>query len=78
VNAALDTAACQTEGLSKGLTEGRAEGEVRALLAILDARGISVPHDAHTRITGCADLDQLETWIRRAITATTIKDLFVD
>jgi hypothetical protein len=68
----------QTEGLTKGLTEGRAEGEVRALLAILNARCILVPDEASTRITGCADLDQLETWIRRAATATTIQDLFID
>jgi hypothetical protein len=68
----------QTEGRAEGLTEGRAEGEVRALLAILNTRGIPVPEDARTRITGCADVDQLEAWIRRAITATTIQDLFVD
>jgi hypothetical protein len=60
------------------LAEGRAEGEVRALLAILNTRGIPVPEDARARITGCTDLDQLDTLIRRAITATTIQDLFVD
>jgi hypothetical protein len=64
----------QTEGRAEGLTEG----EVRALLAILNARGIPVPGDAHTRITDCTDLDQLEMWIRRAITVTTIQDLFID
>lgn len=62
----------------QGLTEGRAEGEIRALLAILNARGIHVSENAHTRITGCTDLDQLDTMIRRAVTATTIQDLFVD
>jgi hypothetical protein len=67
-----------TEGRAEGLTEGRAEGEVRALLAILNARGIPVPDDTRIRITGCTDLDQLETWIRRAATATTIQSLFVD
>jgi hypothetical protein len=51
---------------------------VRALLAILNARGIPVPDDARARITGCTDLDQLETWVRRAATATTIQDLFID
>jgi hypothetical protein len=68
----------QTEGRAEGITEGRAEGEVRALLAILDARGIPVPDDTRTRITACTDLGQLETWIRRAVTATTIQNLFVD
>jgi hypothetical protein len=62
----------------QGQTEGRAEGEVRALLAILNTRGIPVPEDARTRITGCTDFDQIEAWIRRAITVTTIQDLFAD
>jgi hypothetical protein len=57
------------------LAEGRAEGEARALLAILNARGIPVPDDIHTRITTCTDLDQLDTWIRRASTATIIHDI---
>jgi hypothetical protein len=62
----------------QGLTEGRAEGEVRALLAILKARGIPVSEEARTRITGCTDLDQLDILIRRAATAATIQDLFID
>jgi flagellar biosynthesis/type III secretory pathway protein FliH len=68
----------RAEGLTEGLTEGRAEGEVRALLAILNARGIPVSDAAHTRITSCTDLDQLDVWVRRAITAPTIQDLFND
>jgi len=51
---------------------------VRALLSILDARGIPVPDGVHNRITSCTDLDQLDTWVRRAITATTVDDLFRD
>jgi hypothetical protein len=62
----------------QGQTEGRAEGRAEALLAILNARGITVPDDARTRISGCTDFDQLDTWVRRAATATTIHDLFVD
>lgn len=57
--------------------QGRAEGEAGAVLAVLDARGISIPDEARTRIAGCADLDQLDAWIRRAATADTVNDLFV-
>jgi hypothetical protein len=46
------------------------------LLAVLAARGIEVPDDVQARITGCTDLEQLETWIRRAATADSVQDLF--
>lgn len=58
------------------IAQGRAEGEARAILGVLDARGIHVPDDANARITACTDLDQLNIWVRRAATAATIDDLF--
>lgn len=65
------------QGRAEGLAEGLAEGEARALLAVLDARGIDVPDVARTRITGCTDHDQLDTWLRRAATAESVDELFV-
>jgi hypothetical protein len=59
----------------QGEAQGEAKGEAKAVLAILDARGIAVPDDVRTRITGCTDLDQLDTWVRRAATADKIQDL---
>ena len=60
----------------QGREEGRAEGEAKALLGFLGARGIVVPDDARERIMRCTDLDQLETWVRRAVTVSTVEDLF--
>jgi len=60
----------------QGRAEGEAKGEAKAVLAVLDARGIDVPDDVRTRITGCSDLDQLDAWVRRAATADSVKDLF--
>jgi hypothetical protein len=56
--------------------EGRAEGEARMLLKMLDRRGIDVPDHIRTRISECTDLDQLDTWADRVLTAATIRDLF--
>ena len=53
-----------------------AEGEAVALLTVLEARGIDVPDDARRRITECTDLEQLNLWIRRAVSAQSIDDLF--
>lgn len=65
-----------TQGKTEGKAEGKAEGEASAVLAFLEARGIEVPGSARARIGECRDLDQLDTWVRRAATAHTIDDLF--
>jgi hypothetical protein len=60
----------------QGEAKGEAKGEARAVLAFLDARGIEVPDELRERIVGCTDLEQLDTWVRRAATASTAQDLF--
>lgn len=60
----------------QGLTEGEARGEVKALLTVLSARGFDVPDEVRARVTGCADVDQLDKWISRAATATSIDEVF--
>ncbi|MGQ0573274.1 MAG: hypothetical protein ACT4RN_03605 [Pseudonocardia sp.] len=66
----------QSDFARRYFSQGKAEGEARAVLAVLAARKIDVPEDAHRRISECTDLDQLDTWVRRAVTATTIDELF--
>ncbi|MGI9000629.1 MAG: hypothetical protein ACR2GH_03075, partial [Pseudonocardia sp.] len=66
----------EAAGKDEGKAEGEAVGEARAVLAVLDARGIDVPPDARARIAECSDLDQLDVWVRRAVTAETVHDLF--
>ena len=55
---------------------GEASGEARAVLAVLDARGIEVPAEVREEIASCTDLDQLDEWIRRAATASKVHELF--
>jgi hypothetical protein len=57
--------------------KGRAEGEADAVLEVLDARGLDVTEDVRERVTGCTDIDQLRTWLRRAATARSIDEVFV-
>lgn len=56
---------------------GRLEGEARAVLKFLEARGIDVPAAPYERILDCKDSDTLDTWLIRATTITTIDELFV-
>jgi hypothetical protein len=61
---------------SLGRAEGRAEGEARAILAVLEARGLSPSTEQRARVLACADLDELERWIRRAATVPSADELF--
>jgi hypothetical protein len=67
----------RAEGAAQGRAEGAAQGEARAVLTVLEARGIQVPEPVRARITACTDLDQLDVWVRRAATASEVDDLFV-
>ena len=65
----------QSEFARRYFSQGEAEGEAKALLAILDARKIDVPDDVRADISGCTDIARLEAWIRRAATADRIEDV---
>jgi hypothetical protein len=64
--------------INRGKAEGRTEGRAEDVLIVLTTRGIDVPEEARDRITGCTDLDQLDTWLRHAVTATSIDEVFAD
>ena len=57
-------------------SQGEAKGEADALLAVLDVRGIGVPEEVRARVVGCTDIGQLRTWVRRAVTAESIDEVF--
>lgn len=62
-------------GRALGEARGEARGEGRAVLTVLDARGVPVPDSVREQILACTDLAQLDTWLRRAITAATAADV---
>lgn len=66
----------QAEGRAEGRVEGRVEGAAAILLRILERRGVDVSEGDRARITACTDLDQVEAWSDRALTATTIENVF--
>jgi hypothetical protein len=49
--------------------------EARAILVVLEDRGVAVPDDVRDRFLECTDPTQLGTWLHRASTATTIDDV---
>jgi hypothetical protein len=61
--------AAQHEAL--GEARGEARGEGRAVLTVLEARGVPVPAAVREQILACSDVAQLDVWLCRAVTATT-------
>ncbi|MDV9169137.1 hypothetical protein R6V09_03165 [Streptomyces sp. W16] len=58
--------------------EGRAEGEAKGILFVLEARGIPVPDSVRERITTCTDLDRMDAWLERSRTVERAEDLFAE
>lgn len=56
--------------------QGSAEGEVRILFKLLSFKGFTLSPSLHARVTACRDLEQIEAWIDRVLTARTIDDVF--
>ena len=66
----------QAKGREEGREEGRAEGRAEALLAVFEARRLHVSNEARDRILACTDSEQLDVWIRRAVSVATVDELF--
>lgn len=63
-------------GRAEGEAKGEAKGEARAVLAVLEARGLAASSEQRERIMACTELAVLEGWIRRAVTVAAVEDLF--
>lgn len=63
-------------GREEGRKEGEASGHARALLAVLEARGIKVSKAARQRVLACTDVAELERWVRRATVVKKTSELF--
>jgi hypothetical protein len=66
----------QSDFAKKHQAKGRAEGRAEAVLDVLEARGVHVSDVARARILACTDPAQLAGWVRKAITVTSVDELF--
>jgi hypothetical protein len=56
-------------------TDARTETQAKAVLTVLQVRGIAVPAAARKRILAEKDLKQLERWLKKASVATSIDEV---
>lgn len=66
----------ERRGALKGKLEGKLEGEARALLRVIEKRGIAVDEATRERVLSCTDSATLDAWLDRAATATTAAEVF--
>ena len=72
-----------SKGEAKGRAEGRAEGEAKGraeamrqnILRVLAVRGVDVPRAVRERILGCDEVELLDAWLERAVTAERADDV---
>jgi len=64
------------KGRAEGKSEGKAEGKAEAVLRILGKRAIAVSDEQRQRILACGDVDALDCWLDRALTAAAADELF--
>jgi hypothetical protein len=66
-------------GVKEGREEGRAEGRmalVELIFEVLTERGVVVDAEHAEQIRSCEDLPTLQRWVRRAMHAATLAELF--
>ncbi|MGW2705246.1 hypothetical protein [Streptomyces sp. NPDC001340] len=68
----------RAQGLAKGMAQGKSKGKAEAVLRLLERRGIAISDGTRDYVTSCDDLDLLNVWFDRAITATTTAEVFAE
>jgi hypothetical protein len=63
-------------GRDEGRDEGRKLASARSVLTVLRTRAIDVPEQTRQRVFAEQDIQRLEQWLERAVTATTLNDVF--
>ena len=67
-----------TEGITKGRTDGETKGMARMLVRLLDTRGLPLTDELRRHVDDCKDNTLLQRWFDRAVTATTLAEVFDD
>ncbi|MGY1998940.1 hypothetical protein [Streptomyces rochei] len=72
----VDLSFFQSETAQRLRAEGRAEGRAEDVLLLLERRGVEVSEEERARIAGCTDMGVLDAWFVRAITASSVAEVF--
>jgi hypothetical protein len=68
----------ETQGLRRGITQGRAEALRRDIFEVIDVRGLPADPADRQRIAQEASVALLRQWHRRAITAGSVAEILAE
>jgi hypothetical protein len=68
----------RAEAEQRYLRAGALQGEAHALLRILERRGFALDASRRARVVACDDRAVLDAWLDRAVTATSLHEVFED
>ena len=60
----------------EGYRLGTCEGRAQAIVTVLETRGIALRTADRDFILACTSTRTLDTWLKRALTVSSIRDLF--
>lgn len=66
----------RARGEARGEARGSAKGRAASIVAVLEARGITLSTKQRRRIQSTTEIATLDGWLRRAVTAATVAELF--
>jgi hypothetical protein len=66
------------KGKLEGKLEGQTLGEADAVVTFLETPGLTLTREQRERILACQELDIVKSWVRKAVTVTSIDELFDD
>lgn len=66
------------QGLKEGHDKGSLHEAARSLLTVLRVRSIDLPEATRTRVLAEKNIERLELWLERAVTAQNLDEVFVE
>jgi hypothetical protein len=66
----------EAKGEARGEARGEAKGEAKALMMVLQRRGLALTDEQQQQIVACTDVATLDRWLDRALSVTSVDELF--
>jgi predicted transposase YdaD len=65
----------EAKGEARGEARGEANGEAKALMMILQRRGLAMTGEQQHQIATCTDLSTLDRWLDRVLSVASVDEL---